>query len=545
MLRILETVSRLARRAREGFECPKTFVLRWRVGLVCLAIALSLAMPTHAAAQAAKTLKAERVFRNLQSEHQVAHRRFAMALEQIAQACEERMLAEIATQIRKIAQPTNPDVLRFEPMPRSVLSPIPADLPEEELEWRKQLREQRKEYAQKLDQLAQGAVKAGHSSYAYQLVREAALHDSDHPRARRLLGFVRYKDEWVSPFEADKLKKREVKTDKFGWLPATHVERYERGERPHPTESGRWISVEKEAEFRHDFRKAWDVRTEHYLLKTNHSLERGVALAQSLEEFHRFFVQTFAAFFDDPKEISKKFMNANAAVPMRGKAFEIHFFRSQDEYIAKLIGKYTQQITITNGLYDTDDQVVYSFDSSAMNAETTLYHEATHQLLAAQLPVSPIIADQANFWIIEGIACYIESFQRQAGSVSLGDPQFNRFAESRYRLLNDRYYMPLRDFTAMGKKTFQTHPRIQMNYSQSAGLVHFFMHYDDGRYRDDLIEHLRQIYAEGQRPRGTLDPVESLAKLTGERFEDLDKQYGEYVRKLSGSLGEDFTSNAP
>ena len=129
--------------------------------------------------------------------------------------------------------------------------------------------------------------------------------------------------------------------------------------------------------------------------------------------------------------------------------------------------------------------------------------------------------------------------------MSLGNPQFNRFTESRYRLLNDKYYMPLSEFTAMGKKAFQAHPRIQMNYSQSAGLVHFFMHYDDGRYRDDLIEHLRQIYAEGERPRRMLGSVRSLSELTGERFEDLDKQYGEYVRKLSGLLGEDFTSYAP
>ena len=356
-------------------------------------------------AQALQTTKAARALNNLQTQHREAHRRFGEALERIAQTCEDRGLDEIPTQIRRIAKPVDPDVLRFEPLPRSIQPPIPADLPDEELQWRLQLREQRKEYAQKLDLLAQNAVKTGFPSYAYQLIREAASHDTDHARARRLLGFVRHKDEWVSAFEKLKLEKNEVWTDQFGWLPAAHVAKYQQGLRHF---GGDWISAEKEAAVRQDFRKAWEIRTEHYLLRTNHSLERGVALASALEEFQRFFQQTFAAFFNNPAQIQKLFANSTVAGRALGKPFEVHFYRSRDEYIARLVGKYKQQIGITNGLYDTDDQIVYSFHSPDTPAETTMYHEATHQLLAAHLKPSPVIADRANFWLIEGIACYIE-----------------------------------------------------------------------------------------------------------------------------------------
>ncbi|HLQ44986.1 MAG TPA: hypothetical protein VK137_09680 [Planctomycetaceae bacterium] len=511
-----------------GQRLPTTFAVVWLTALV---------LAGSVSAQASQTTKAARALTNLQTQHRDAHRRFGDALERIAQRCEERGLDEIPAQIRRMAKPVDPDVLRFEPLPRSIQPPIPADLPDEELQWRMQLREQRKDYAQKLDLLAQNAVKAGHPSYAFQLIREAASHDTDHARARRLLGFVRHKDEWVSAFEKLKLEKNEVWTDQFGWLPAAHVARYERGERLF---EGRWISAEKEAALRQDFRKGWDIRTEHYLLRTNHSLERGVALASALEEFQRFFHQTFAAFFDNPAQIQKLF--ANATVPGRalGKPFEVHFYRSRDEYIARLVGmdKYKREIVeISNGVYDTDDRVVYTFQSPAQSAETTLYHEATHQMLAAHLKPSPVIADRANFWLIEGIACYIESYQKQNGQVSLGDPKFLRFETARHRFLVDQYYLPLSEFTKMGKDAFQAHPHIQNNYSQAAGLVHFFMHDHGGRYRDNLIEHLRQLYAQAERSR---DPVETLAELSGVDFQELDQQYADYVRTLSQSLGEDF-----
>ncbi len=482
-----------------------------------------------ALAQTNSASKAEKALRNLQVEHRDAHRVLADGLERIAQNCELRDLKAIAAQVRRLAQPAHPDVLRFEPLPRSVQPPLPGDLSENEKLARSQLREQRKEYAAKLDSLAQRAVKAGFPSYAFTLVREAVFHDSDLERPRRLLGYVRYKDEWVSPFERGKLGKNEVWTDQFGWLPAAHVTRYQNNERYY---NARWMPVAQEEELRSDFRQAWEIRTEHYLLKTNVGLQRGVALAMALESFHTFFQQTFAAFFSDPEQLRKLFANPLLA----GKAtkqFEVHFFKSRDEYIQRLSGKYKKQIEITNGLYDVDDRIVYSFQNPNEPAETTLFHEATHQLLAAHLKPSPIIASTANFWLIEGIACYIESFELRPDGASLGDPRYIRFEAARQLALKDRYYLKLRDFTAMGKDQFQSHPRISNNYSQASGLVHFFMHFEEGQYRDALVEHLRQMYQQAVTPRQRVD---SLEDLTGIEFNELDRQYLKYVSELEQAV---------
>ena len=502
--------------------------------VVCALLALVTVIPMSASAQPSKATKAERALANLQAQHREAHKLFADDLERVAQTCEVNDLKEIAARVRRLAAPVDPDVLRFEPLPRQVQPQIPAPAAGE-FSWQVELRTYRKAYAIELDKLASQAVKAGLPSYAFQLIREVAFHDSDHVRARRLLGFVRYKDEWVSPFEATKLKSKEVWTAQWGWLPAAHVARYENGER---LNGRRWVTAQRDAQLRGDFSNAWEIRTEHYLLKTNFSLEQGVALASSLEEFHRFFEQTFAGFFNDPKRLQSLFEKPAAAAKAAAKQFEIHFFRSRDEYIARLHKKYGEQITITNGLYDTDDLVVYSFHNPKEPAEPTLYHEATHQLLAAHLKPSPVIAREENFWLIEGIACYIESFRMADGEVSLGDPRFVRFEAARFRKLKDGYYLPLAEFTAMGKEAFQRHPQITNNYSQASGLVHFFMHYEGGRYRDDLIDHLRDVYKQaetGKRPR-------ALEILTGSNFAELDQQYGEYVLKVSQALKEDFST---
>jgi hypothetical protein len=75
-------------------------------------------------------------------------------------------------------------------------------------------------------------------------------------------------------------------------------------------------------------------------------------------------------------------------------------------------------------------------------------------------------------------------------------------------------------------------PTIGMNYSQGAALVHFFMHYDGGKYREALIEHLSQIYSPDRRTR---ESPESLEDLTGVEAEELDQQYAEYIRDLGSS----------
>lgn len=473
--------------------------------------------------------------------HHEAHLRFASALEDIAAFCDEKRLPEAAALVRESAKRPDLHAVELEPLPTDVQPEIPLSLPDDERAWKTRLRVEREKYAHDLYLLSRRALRAGFPSYAYLLVREVARNDLDHRAARRLLGFERYGDEWVTPFAASKLRQNEVWHDTFGWLPKGHVERYEEGQRSF---RGRWISAAKEAAIRQDFRHAWEIRTDHYLIKTNHSHERAVEVAVALEQFHRFFRHTFAAYFDTPEQLQKLF--EGSAVGRRAqqvvRPYVVHYYRNKPEYVAELDREYPQ-IAMTNGLYDPDDRIVYSFHDEQGNSISTLFHEATHQLLAENRLADWPIAEHANFWIVEGIACYMESFRHAGGRASIGDPRFERFNAARYYLLAEKYYVPLEAFSRMGKQSFQKDPQITANYCQASGLAYFLMEFAEGAYRDAMIEHIRQIYHQDPRRRMR---VQSLEELTGVSLHELDEQYAEYTREIQDLVapGQGFATPA-
>jgi hypothetical protein len=123
----------------------------------------------------------------------------------------------------------------------------------------------------------------------------------------------------------------------------------------------------------------------------------------------------------------------------------------------------------------------------------------------------------------------MESFRREGDRFTVGDPSHQRLQAARLHFVEENYYVPLREFARMGMAAFQTAQEIRKNYSQGAALTHFFMHYDDGRYREALIEHLSQIYSPTKAVR---ENPESLDDLTGVEDEELDRQYADYIRRL-------------
>ncbi|MGE3317500.1 MAG: DUF1570 domain-containing protein, partial [Planctomycetaceae bacterium] len=482
-----------------------------------------------AAPQDRKASRAMTALKHVQKEQEEKQQAYSTAIAEVAKRCENSGFADEAAKIRELAGKPETRILRVQPLPSSSQPDISANLPDDEKAWRTELRRLRTEYAKEMYLLSRRALKAGYPSYAWQLVHETARQDPDHAIARRILGFKRQGDEWLTPFIAQMRRQNFVWHDQFGWLRKEQVKEYEAGKRYYR----RWMSVEQEAEIRRDFKNAWEVRTEHYLVKTNHSLERGVEIAKALENYHDFFIQTYAGFFNTPEQMQKLFQsaaNGPSAANLRNP-YEVHYYRTRDEYANRLRSK-VPQIDITNGLYYTSDRVAYFYFDPKQDNSDTIYHEATHQLFYENIRQERAIAVNDNFWIIEGIACYMESFHEQEGQWTLGDPKHIRIDSARYRFLNDGYYVPLSQFAAMGMQAFQSNPNIQKNYSQAAGLAHFFMHYDDGRYRDALVEHISQLYRPD--PRGK-NRVQSLEELTGTAFSELDREYGEYMKEMETS----------
>ncbi len=191
------------------------------------------------------------------------------------------------------------------------------------------------------------AATQNRASDAYQLTYEALAADPAFAPARKLLGYVKLGDGWHTPFEARQLKAGKIWHERFGWLPADAVARYEKGERYY---RGRWMSAEQEAKLRTDIDRGWRVETEHYRIVTNDSLEAGVALAKKLELLHCVWSQVFAGFAIDQPELVRRFQGKPARE--RGvRQHDVVYFRTRGEYNDALR---RQQPKISDGCHFAD-----------------------------------------------------------------------------------------------------------------------------------------------------------------------------------------------
>ena len=464
----------------------------------------------------------------LQQQYDKSRTLFASELEVVAVNCDQAPGEMLAAEIRQLKQPFDPQG-NSDKLPDHIQPAIPVSLPEAERTARVRVRKLRTDYAVTLFNLSRKAVKDQHASFAYRLVREVLWHDPDHPQARELLGFRRVNDEWTTSFAIDMKKQGKVWHHDFGWIDSKHVARYEAGERFY---NGKWMTAAKEETIRSDFKNAWVIETEHFHVRTNYRQKKGVQLATAVEVFHRYFMREFAAFFKTPQQLDKLFASGTAS--SNGDLYEIYHFRLQQEFVDRLAANCPVAGQI-NGLYLPEHRRAYFFHNPKISEEEsmeTLYHEVTHQLLSESTRQTIPVGHERDFWVIEGIACYFESFHvSEDGAVTVGDIHHPRVMAARDQVVVTQDQVPLDRFTASGMLRFQTGetPVLQQRYAQATGLTHFFLHYQNGIYRDGFIEYLTQIYSPNPRVRAKAQSLEQILKVTNAT---LDAQYASYFKQM-------------
>lgn len=532
-------------------------IRRLIIGIVMCFIAVQI--PVEDTCTAQELTSRDRQHRQFLERRQQIFDRLQQDLRSVVNWCESHDLPEAAAIVMNLAADLNSPDADSEP-PRSAAPEVDKSLPIEEQTWQLQLRHHRELRANELYMLARSALRNGFPALAFSLVSDVLLIDPDHKNSRLVLGQEFFSDpekkqiqgytgEWVSLFEKKMRTGSRAQTlhPRFGWIPVSSVSRYEAGQRPW---KGSWITAEKEAELRRNFQNAWEVPSEHFLVRTNVSLEEGIRLSQNLEVFYGWMHRNFAAFFETPQALQDRFEKASqSSRSVTVPQMEVHYFATRAEYQKRIEGKVPPNIE-TNGLYWEADRTSYFYIREQDHGASPLFHEATHQILdvhtidarrtaarrKAQLlrekrPVPWVLAENSNFWVIEGLACYFESFEIIDGKVTMGRPDFVRFERARQRVLEPTqyFYLPARQFFSMGKDAFQRHPQVSQLYTQAAGFAHFLMEYEDGLYRDDLITLLAALYQPD--PKTPLDDP-SFFRISGVSPEELDQQYRTHMQNL-------------
>jgi hypothetical protein len=188
-------------------------------------------------------------------------------------------------------------------------------------------------------------------------------------------------------------------------------------------------------------------------------------------------------------------------------------------------------LELSGGFYHPASRTAYFFpvddtmdESDADYVFKTPYHEGTHQLFQ-ETRQSKQPGQTANFWLVEGIAMFMETFRVEENRYVIGDGNDIRLEAARRHKHEHQFYVPFEALVRLNQKNFNAHPQIQRLYSQSAGATHFLMLADDGRYRNAVVQLLRQIYT------GT-DRSDSLSRLTERSYQQLDEEYDRSLKTV-------------
>ena len=193
-------------------------------------------------------------------------------------------------------------------------------------------------------------------------------------------------------------------------------------------------------------------------------------MAVQLERLNEIWRQVFVTYYLPEAELKKRFDATTAAHPATHQ-YHVVYYRDRDEYNAAL-RPMQPLIGMTQGIYMFDSHTAFFFAGEGQN-EQVLFHEATHQLFQEIRPSTRELGRRNNFWVVEAIACYMESLVAHDSYYTLGGFAEGRVPAASKRLLDDHFYVPLAELVTMGRDALQHDSRLPMLYSQSSGLALF------------------------------------------------------------------------
>jgi len=412
------------------------------------------------------------------------------------------------------------------PLPKNALpEELPNDATAEQKSWFNALKRITGDCSAQLYQLAKKAADQNQGFDVAQILLLVLRVNPDHTEARRVFGYRLKSGKWRTLWEINQLEKGNVEHPEFGWLPQSYVEKYEAGKRYY---RGRWVDTAVEKEKMQETGSGWKIETEHYSIVSHNSLEEGVLKGRLLESYYRIWEQFFLSFAASDRQWIALFRGEKNATLRRHKVF---FYKNREAYLEEL-KNFDHNVGYSTGGYFPEMESIFLYTPSEnddWNPDEMLFHEATHQLFqegtlarSIKIPYSRL-ASKANFWALEGICTYMETIKMLNNGFLIGGTDSQRFQTARLRVVKSAT-LPLAELAGMNMRTFQTYKEIAALYTQANGWTTFFMHHENGKYKQAFIDYLHLIYAGKDRP-------QSLEDVTGKTFLELDDEYRSYMLK--------------
>ncbi|MDB5343624.1 MAG: hypothetical protein JWP89_2001 [Schlesneria sp.] len=463
------------------------------------------------------------IAQHFRSEHSMLAEEFESHLTQLARECLSKNLLGVA----EVVQRQNVRPLFMKPSYRRIRAAVAKETVAENASPESQLigkmRAYEKEYAEKLCTLAKQLTASGMYSYGAIIFREALNHDPEHKSARTALGYVERDGRWLRLSGAYLHDRGKRWSDRFGWVSQSDLLHISNGE---IKIRGRWIDENTISDSTRTFDDPWIIRTDHFCIKTDAALDRGMELGLLLEDCR----EVLDILLGGALTIQH---GMPASKTMRS---EIHFKYSIPciVYYYRTIDEYRSNSTFNVGndnyssIYMQSSRILHCYAATAAaDAYEIVLHEATRQLLHENGAANRILGERSNYWAIAGVASYMESLTSDAEILVVGQSDHARFATAG-KLANLGATIPIRRLVSKGRAAFNESEAATDHYSQAAGMVRFFLDYDEGRYREQFATHVLQI-CNSTSAQGT--DVATLDVLTGKSYELLHVEYEDSFAK--------------
>lgn len=391
------------------------------------------------------------------------------------------------------------------------------------------------------------ALRASKPPESYALVDECLrgviARQSNHPEARRLLGFVPHQGGWATPFAARMLARGSNYDATYGWVPGDWLPRLKQGQLPAPGGGNRWLPADQADALRRDWARKWEISTEHFKVFTNVPLNQAIVFGRKLEDLHELFFALMADVIDpDRLPLARRLKGPTAREGTSKPPHVVYYFATRDEYARFLAPLQGEGAKVSLGTYVPRKEskafggVSYFFDDAGgqLDVTSTLYHEASHQLLFESAGPDDYARNSGQYWVFEGLGTYFETLQHEPdGSLRIGGLQGPRVEQARRRLIGGGEAIPIEQFVALNRPRFQGEQGgsdIYLNYAEAMALAVFLMQAEGGRHREGFLEYVRDVY-KGRYRAGS---GRSLDEELGMRYPELNRALLAYLAGKGG-----------
>lgn len=271
-------------------------------------------------------------------------------------------------------------------------------------------------------------------------------------------------------------------------------------------------------------------QSKHFRIYSTASKRSTTELVEDLERFFEVWSQIFFQQWTTDQQLCDN-ISTQKPIGLPNVLCDVVLFGDRESYI-RMFGAENPAARQSTGYYSPDKKLTLLFDGEDADSETR-YHEVTHQLLQEATPtVVNAPGKQSGFWIVEGIASYVESIWFHDSFATVGGWQAPRLQYSRARILPTKNAPTLESIMGLGTEEFQSNAELAALYSTIAAYTHMLMSEDETRKH--LLKYLKSVY------QGRISP-ELLLALFSERKSD--QQLIEFLQLATQDVSPELPSN--